>query len=303
MGATVFFESSSEIATLRNVFKVAGTPTDPATISLTVTTPAQVSTTYTYTAAQITRNGAGDYQKDITCNEDGEWSYLWEGTGAASDAEPGTWTVYPTDLGKLYATPAALKSRLGNTETAADYEFHAACFSASRWIEQYCERHFYRTPTGTVRTFEPNSAYLLRLPEFNDLVSIGTLKTDAAGDGTFETTWATSDYQAHPVNPSAAPEPHPYTKIKAVGSKTFPLPYEGCGTRDDRVEITGIFGWPSVPWAIRQATLILAADTFALRGVSHGILGVAEFGAIRIRENAAVLRFAGPYRRHSMLAA
>jgi hypothetical protein len=298
LAASVFFESSSELATLTNTFKnSAGIATDPTTISLTITTPAQVATTYTYAAAQITKTSTGVYTKDIACTEDGEWTYEWTGTGAVSDVAAGTWTVYETGLGKLYCAIDALKSRLGigATDTVDDYELHAACFAASRALEQYCQRTFYRTATGTIRTFETVDLYCLSLPVFNDLVSVSALKTDAAGDGTFETTWASSDYQLLPYNPSAAPEQRPYTKIKAIGSYTFPTP-SGRSDRDDRVEITGVYGWPFVPMGIKQAALILAAETFRLKDAPLGIAGFGEFGAVRVRENPKVAYFAAPYR-------
>jgi hypothetical protein len=307
VGATVFFQSSSELATLTNTFKAGSplVPTDPTTISLTVTTPAQVPTTYTHAGGTITKSSTGVYTKDIACTEDGTWTYEWTGTGAASDIVAGTWEVHETALGKLYAPVEALKSRLGmaSTDTADDFELHAACFAASRSLEQYCEGHFWRTATGTVRTFVPCGLYELRLPEFNDLVSVTTLKTDAAGDGTFETTWASTDYQLLPQNPAAAPEQKPYTKIRAIGAQTFPTTYVALA-RDDRVEITGVYGWPTVPYGIKQAALILAAETFKLKDApGGGVAGFGEFGVIRIRQNPMVAQFADPYRRNAVLVA
>jgi hypothetical protein len=304
MAAVVLWESSSELARLTNTFSVGGTATDPTTISLAVTTPAQVTTTYTFAAGEITKVSTGVYRKDITCNEDGEWSFVWTGTGTASDAEAGTWTVYPTDLGKLYATVQALKSRLGigSADTVDDYELHAACFAASRALEHYCQRVFYRSATGTVRTFVPCGLYELKLPEFNDLVSVSALKTDSAGDGTFETTWASTDYQLLPQNPSAAPEQRPYTKVKAIGSQTFPTVY-GTLARDDRVEITGVYGWPSVPLGIKQAALIMASEVFKSKDTFEAQGGLSEWGPVVLRRNPMALDLAKPFRRHAVLVA
>jgi hypothetical protein len=285
MGATMFFESASELATLSNTFEVAGVPTDPTAVTLTVTTPGGVPTAYTWPTGTnlLTHGTAGVFSQNVACSEDGDWEYVWEGTTAASDAVAGTWHVYPTTLGKLYATVEELKSRLGvgATDTVDDYELHAACFAASRAVEQACGRHFWRTATGTARTFTPTDYYCLDLGPFNDLVSVASLKSDSAGDGTFETTWATSDYQLLPANPSAAPEQKPYTKVKAVGSQLFPILYTG-PARDDRVQITGVFGWPAVPYGIKQAALILAAETFRLKDAPLGVAGFGDFGAIRV---------------------
>lgn len=302
MSSTVFYQAASELATLSNTFKVSGNPTDPTAVILTVTSPTNVVTTFNWpTPATLTHGTAGVFSKDIPCNEAGEWQYLWEGTNAASDAEAGSWTVFETTLGKLYCPPQALKSRLGITSTGSDFEVSAACFAASRAIESICERIFYRTASGTVRTFVPADLYCIKLGAYNDLVTLATLATDAGGDGVYETTWAAGDYQLLPVNPSAAPETRPYTKIRAVGSKTFPRPVSTA--RDDLVQVTGVFGWPAVPWGVKQAAMILAEETLKLKDAPFGIAGFGEFGSVRVRENPAVARLLAPYRLYPMLVA
>lgn len=299
MGSTVFFESSSELAKLTNTFKVDSVATDPTTVSLIITTPAQVSTTYTYAASEITKTSTGVFTKSISCTEDGTWTYEWVGTGAASDNASGTWQVFPTHLGKLYATVEALKSRFADTVTTDDFEYHQACYAAARAVEQICQRVFYRT-TSEARTFVADNLYCLKLGDFNDLVSVSAITTDDGGDGTFETTWLSTDYQLLPHNPGAAPEQRPYTEIKAVGSRTFPKP-SGPLTRDDRVKVTGVWGWPSVPFAVKEASLILAADFFKLKDAPFGVAGFGEFGQIRVRENQRVMSLLGPYRKYAVL--
>lgn len=300
MGATVFFANTNELATLTNTFTVSGTATDPTTVTLTVTDPNGAATSYTYAGGTVTRTGTGVYTRDVACATAGEWSYQWIGTGVGSDAEVGSWTVFEVELGHLYITPQVLKSRLGipAADTASDYELHASCFAASRAIEQYCERIFWRTLSSEVRTFEPCGWYELPLPAFSDLVSVTTLKTDQTGDGTFETTWATTDYQLLPVNPSAAPESRPYTCIRAIGTQTFPLLIPQTLARLDRVQITGVFGWPAVPQGIRMAAAILASETFRLKDAPFGVATFGELGAIRVRENPMVQAFAAPYQRN-----
>lgn len=303
MSSTVFYESASELATLTNTFSVAGVPTDPTAITLVVTDPAGAATTYTFALGEITRTGTGDYEKDIACPTAGTWTYLWVGTGSATDAQAGTWEVLPTDVGKLYATVEALKSRLGNiTTTTNDTECHGACFAASRWVEQHCQRVFYRSAAATVRTFTPTDLYCVQMPGFNDLVSVSALATDSAGDGTFETVWAAADFQLWPSN-TAGPEMQPYTEIRAIGSQTFPVYYGYSHTRRDRVQVTGVYGWPAVPRAVREATLIKAEELFKLKEAPFGVAGGDDFGLIRIRENRPALMLLDPYRRYPLLVA
>jgi hypothetical protein len=296
--AAVFFEGASELATLTNTFTVAGTPTDPSTVSLTVTDPTQTSTTYTYAAAQITKTGTGVYTKDIPCTVAGTWTYEWSGTASASDVVAGTWEVLETDLGKLYCTVDMLKSSFKDVRATDDLEYHAACFAASRALEQYCQRAFYRTAEQT-RTLNPTGSTCLHLPPFYDLVSVTSLEVSG-------TAWGLSDYQLlcddGTPNTMAGPELKPYVKVRAING-TYPVPTSG---RRDVVEITGVWGWPSVPWAIKKAAEIIAAETFKLKD-SPGMVaaGYEDFDVSMLGSEARrrFARFANPYRRHAFLAA
>jgi hypothetical protein len=285
MGANVFFASASELATLTNTFSVDGTPTDPTTISLVITDPENTSTEYTFADTEITRTSAGVYTKDVVCSVAGTWTYRWVGTGDVVKTEAGTWDVLDVTLGRLYATVAALKSRLGmeTTDTRDDFELHTVCFAASRALEQYCQRLFWRSAAGTARTFVPTGLYRLKLPVFCDLVSVSALATDASGDGTFETSWSSSDYQLLPLNPDAAPETRPYTAVKPL-ARAWPAP---CGalTRDDRIQITGVWGWPAVPYGVRQSALITAAELFRSKSTFEAQMGYEEMAQMVLRRN------------------
>ncbi len=292
--ATVFYASTSELATLSNTFTVDGVETDPSTVTLTVTTPSQTSTDYVYGSSSMTRTGAGAFALDVTCSEAGEWTYRWVGTGSDTDTVVGTWTVWETALGKLYATVEALKSRVGITDDTDDAELLAACFTASRSVEQFCQRTFWRTASGTVRVFEPTGYHDLDFGPWNDLVALTGLATDESGAGTWGTAWAGTDYQLVPLNPSAGPEQRPYTGLRTTGSRLFPA-LSGYG-RTDRIQITGTWGWPAVPQAIRQAALIVAAELFKAKDAPLGVVGFGDLGVVRLRENPLAARLAGPYR-------
>ena len=86
-----------------------------------------------------------------------------------------------------YATIGDLKGVLGITSTTDDTVMRKMLESASRSIDQYCNRRFY--VTSETKTFDGKTA--LWVP---DLLSITTLKTDLGNDGTFENTYATTDY-------------------------------------------------------------------------------------------------------------
>ena len=289
MSSTVFFAGSAELATLTNTFSVSGTPTDPSTVSLVVTDPQGNQVTYAYGGSgTITRTSAGIYTLNVSSTIDGLWSYVWIGTGTASDVVAGTWTVAPETPGHWYTSVAELKSRVGITDTADDFECTLAVQAAAAWVEQFTGRFFWNE-TGT-RTYRNYSIYDV---EIDDLVTITQLATDTTGDGTYDTVWTSSQYQLevtqHIYNQSAKGEWWPYTKIQALGIPGgLYLPYVWAWSHQDRVQVTGTFGWLSVPVLVRQASLQLASDYLKLKDAPFGVAGWGEFGAIRVRDNPQI---------------
>jgi hypothetical protein len=67
---------------ITGTFSVAGTPTDPDTVTLTVKNPAGDETEYTYAAAQVAKSSTGVYYANVQLNKAGRWVYQWEGSGA-----------------------------------------------------------------------------------------------------------------------------------------------------------------------------------------------------------------------------
>ena len=74
-------------------FTASSTPSDPTTVSLTVTDPAGTATTYTYAGATVTKDGTGAYHTDVTPALEGEWFYAWVGAGAVSAGAEGYFYV------------------------------------------------------------------------------------------------------------------------------------------------------------------------------------------------------------------
>lgn len=173
--------------------------------------------------------------------------------------------------------------------------------AATRAVDEYCQRHFWQDGTvgsPVARTFDPSQSCpncsALQLGVFNDLASINTLKTDATGDGVFETTWSATDYQLRPPN---RPTGRPYTEILAVGSLLFPASIRPPG-RPERVEVAGVWGWPTVPEDVVVATEIKAARLLTRPQSINGVAGVNDFGPIRISqfEDPDVIALLAPYR-------
>ena len=283
MSATVFYQDANEFATLQNIFKVSGVPTDPSTVTLTVTDPTGATS-----APSVTHVSAGTYTANVACTVAGVWTYLWEGTGTASDAVAGTWTVVTVALGQNYCTVEELKSRLGITDTSDDFELGLAAAGASRAIDEITGRYFWR---GTdTRTYIPES---ISRRSLDDLVSVTSLKVDRDGDGVFEETWTQGTDYALEVAPgkynaAAKGEQWPYTAAQVItGGKLFPFTW--MWSHLDRIQVNGVFGWPAVPLNVKNAAIIAGAQIFRIKDAPFGVAGFGEFGVVRVQSNPQVM--------------
>lgn len=163
-----------------------------------------------------------------------------------------------------YTTLAKLKRQLNIDDGAEDQALEALVEAVSRAIDDYCGRRFYAV-TQT-RYYTPRYARCLLV---DDLLSVTTLKTDDDGDGTFETTWATSDYLLAPYNAQQETPPRPYSLVETAPSGDYWFPVG----RQRGVEIAGSWGFSaSTPDSIEAACLFQAAyehrSSYAPLGIS-----------------------------------
>lgn len=171
-----------------------------------------------------------------------------------------------------YCTLADIKASTKITDSVDDALLELAVESASRLIDTYTQRYFY--PGGTEsRLFIPQDSYVT---ELDDLISLTTLET-SDGDG-FAVTFTASDFQLEPLNGEVdGIKPHPFTRVRAIGDFLFHVL-----DQEATVRVTGVYGWPSVPTAVKQATIIQAARIFRRNDSPLGIAGFGEMGAIRV---------------------
>lgn len=79
---------------------------DPDALTLTIRTPAGVSTTYTYgVGGQVVRDSEGVYHSDVTFTEAGAWTYEWRST-APTQVQGETLQISPSPLDILAGTTA-----------------------------------------------------------------------------------------------------------------------------------------------------------------------------------------------------
>jgi hypothetical protein len=302
VAATIFYDDQNEIALISNTFTLNGSASDPTTVSCVVTEPSGMSVTHTFNGtapADIVKVSTGKYTLSVPCSPsitgvDGLWSFVFIGTGAVSDVQPGTWRVLPKTVGNFYCGLEELKDRLGITDNADDSSAQMAIQAASSWINEYCGQHFYRV-TET-RTFRPYNIWEL---DIDPVVSVTALNVDTTGNGTFDQPWTQNvDYQlivAHnEYNVNAAGVPRPYRKVQVLQAGKW-FPYTWPYSHLDRIQIIGTWGWPAVPPGVAQAALTLAAQWFKEKDAPFGVAGVSDFGVVRIQSNPWVVEQLRPY--------
>jgi len=195
-----------------------------------------------------------------------------------------------------YATLADVKAALRITDTVDDSLLEISIEAASREIDGFCERVF--TQSTATRIYRPTDAFTV---DVDDLQTVTTLKTDTDGDGVFDTTWGAADYQLNPLNGIAGGITTPYTMLKAVGSYLFPI-YEprNVNSQEASIQIVGVWGWPSIPTAVKQACIILSMRQFKRYDSPTGVMGFGDLGVMRVgRVDPDVEKLLMPFRRMS----
>lgn len=187
-----------------------------------------------------------------------------------------------------YCTIAQVKQALRITDAVDDALLELAVEAASREIDAYCQRVFYKETT--TRTYRADNNFVL---EIDDLVSATTIKTSSSAQ--WDTTWGVGDYQLEPVNGVSSGLVQPYTRVRAVGTMTFPV------LPQVTVQIAGVFGWNSVPVDVTLACVIQAQRLFKRFDSPLGVVGMGDLGAIRVsRIDSDVQALLAPYTKVSI---
>jgi len=193
-----------------------------------------------------------------------------------------------------YATLSDVKAALRITDTVDDSLLEIRIEAASREIDGWCERVF--TSSTATRIYRPTDVFTV---DVDDLQSITTLKTDSDGSGVFDVTWESTDYQLNPLNGLAGGISTPYTQVRAIGQYLFPI-YEprNVNSNEASIQITGVWGWASIPTAVKQACIILSMRQFKRYDSPTGVMGFGDLGVMRVgRVDPDVEKLLMPFRR------
>lgn len=197
------------------------------------------------------------------------------GTAAAGDG-----TVLVLGGPNMYASLAKLKTQLGIpvSDTTRDSQLTDVLVAVSASIDDMCGRTFTAvTGNPTTRTFKAGGR--VRDTEDGPMLmvdDIGSPTGLTVSAGTAVTGYTTVGAALLELTPLEAPaNGRPSTGVLLL-SGAWPTGY------GKRIRVTADWGWPTVPAVVVQATLIQAARIFKRKDSPEGILGGAEWGALRL---------------------
>jgi len=171
-----------------------------------------------------------------------------------------------------YATLLDVKNALRITDSLDDSLLETAIESASRMVDGFTARTF--TNAGTaVRNFAATDGINLIIDDAIEVIEVAS--TDEIGS-TY-TIWKPTDYQLEPLNDRVDGLYSPYTGIRAVGDFTWPVV-----DQQALVRITAVYGFPAIPVAVKQATIIQASRLFKRLDSPLGVAGFGDMGAVRV---------------------
>jgi len=179
-----------------------------------------------------------------------------------------------------YCTVADLRQHFGDDNallTTALLE--RAIGAASQAIDRHCGRRFWQDPAVQSKVYRPDDAYDADVDDISTTTGL-VIATDTNADGTYATTWASTDYQLEPLNADTDGAAHAWWRVVAVDRYLFPV-----HTRRTTLRVTAKFGWSAVPDEINEACLLRAAALFKRKEAVFGVAGFNGFGEVRIGRN------------------
>ena len=205
---------------------------------------------------------------------------------------------------------ADLKEILGISDSVDDDRLQASIDAATTMVQAYCDRQFIADDTTVNRVFVASTPWIVNVDDIATDTGL-VIKTDEDCDGVFETTWASTDYQLEPVNGRMSGQAWPFTRVRAVESREWPLDYGRA-----LVQITAKFGWnlsatggsgdlSYVPGSVLEAAKIQAVSLYKSADAPLGIAGFGDIGIMRLRQamHPVAMALLGPFRKDAVQVA
>lgn len=199
-------------------------------------------------------------------------------------------------LTNAYCTLSDLKTSLGIDDIQDDTSLEAAIMAASRMVDDYTGRFFYKDGTTAAPVTRYYTAQDFYTTNIDDAYYISEIATDDNFDQTYSTVFATSDYMVEPVNNPR--RGWPWTRLLAIGAYIFPY------NLPQSVRVKAVWGWSAIPNEVQMATKIQASRLFVRRQSPFGIAGSPEIGTVRLgsRLDPDVEVLLRPFRKVSWMA-
>jgi hypothetical protein len=178
-------------------------------------------------------------------------------------------------MANLYAQLDDLKSllRIPTSDTVDDAQLARSIEAASRRIDGVCDRIFYQEPTTSARVYDATNLASVSIDDVSTLSGFIVRVDDGFSYGT--TLVLDVDFRVEPLNNLSKGLPF-YRLVSLSG--IFPR-----STVRPGVQVTAQWGWPSVPSAITEATLLMAGRLFKRGDSLLGVAGFTDMGVITVR--------------------
>lgn len=196
-------------------------------------------------------------------------------------------------------TLSEFKAYIGTELTADDVNLQATLDAAESAVFSHLRRRVVLASGGAAsRLFVPLTRWIVETDDFTTLSAV-------SNDGTAV---VASGYQLEPLNGlSVSGEYRPYSRIRLLSSywssnwassvdNRLRLPGEAT------VSVTAVWGWASIPAAVKLAVMMVGKDMRTAKDVQYGLL-FTDQAAVRIRQNSTVLEMLRDYRKDPVMVA
>lgn len=182
-----------------------------------------------------------------------------------------------------YATVSSLSAMLTDRPSAL-VGLSDVLDAASGAVESYCGRVFTKAETASARQFTVNRSDRVHV---DDIAALTDLAVKVGTPGAFV---AISAYWLTPLNSFALGRPAEWV----YSGDLFTV------ATGPTVEVTALWGWPSVPAEVSRATLLMAARLWSRQSSPTGVAGFGDYGVVRVTSSDAdVARLLDPYAKPS----
>jgi hypothetical protein len=191
----------------------------------------------------------------------------------------------------VYVDLAKLKASLKEQSSDRDDLLNDVIAAAEAGVDDHCGRTFTVAPTAAPRVLSPYGRVAVDAAGEHLLVpDIGSLAGLVVETGTTVAGWTPlTGVEAEPLD--ALDRGRAVTSLLRPGGPSWP-------TGATRIRVTARWGWPAVPAAVRHAATLQAHRLWKRRDSPEGVLGSAEWGAVRVaRVDPDVEALLAPFRR------